>query len=83
MRRQRKENIKKMYELDEQRAVDRELGCGYTVSDFGYPDPFDSAMDALREELAATYGMTAAEYEALEYEIADRLFPNTAWDLTL
>ena len=40
-------------------------------------------MDALREELAATYGMTAAEYEALEYEIADRLFPNTAWDVTL
>ena len=50
---------------------------------FGFPDPFDSAMDALREELAATYGMTAAEYEALEYEIADRLFPNTAWDVTL
>ena len=44
-----------MYELDEQRAVDRELGYGYTASDFGYPDPFDAAMDALREELAATY----------------------------
>lgn len=83
MRRQRKEIIKKMYELDEQRAVDRELGCGYTASDFGYPDLFDAAMDALREELAATYGMTAAEYVALEYEIADRLVANTAWDLTL
>ena len=83
MRRQRKEIIKKMYELDEQRAVDRELGCGYTASDFGYPDPFDAAMDALREELAATYGMTAAEYVALEYEIADQMVANTAWDLTL
>ena len=83
MRRQRKEIIKKMYELDEQRAVDRELGCGYTASDFGYPDLFDAAMGALQEELAATYGMTAAEYVALEFENADRLVPNTAWDLTL
>lgn len=83
MRRQRKEIIKKIYELDEQRAVDRELGCGYTASDFGYPDPFDAAMGALQEELAATYGMTAAEYVALEFENADRLVPNTAWDLTL
>lgn len=83
MRRQRKEIIKKIYELDEQRAVERELGCGYTASDFGYPDPFDAAMDALQEELAATYGMTAAEHVALEFENADRLVPNTAWDLTL
>ena len=83
MRRQRKEIIKKMYELDEQRAVDRELGCGYTASDFGYPDPFDAAIGALQEELTATYGMTAAEYVALEFENADRLVPNTAWDLTL
>jgi hypothetical protein len=40
-------------------------------------------MGALQEELAATYGMTAAEYVALEFENADRLVPNTAWDLTL
>ena len=60
MRRHRKEIIKKRDELDEQRVVDRELGCGYSASDFGYPDPFDAAMDALQEELAATYGMTAS-----------------------
>ena len=47
MTRQRKELLKKIYELEEERAVDRELACGYTPSDFGFPDPFDEELQVL------------------------------------
>ena len=75
MTRQRKEIIKKMHELEEFRAVDKALGCGYTASDFGMPDPFDKAQNELTAKLAATYGMTVEEYFNMEMEIADRIFP--------
>lgn len=73
MTRQRKEIIKKMHALAIEEAADRELCCGYTASDFGLADPFEEAQNELETELAATYGMTAAQYEERIYEICERL----------
>lgn len=73
MRRERKEILNKMYEVEMQAEVDRQLGCGYTARDFGLEDPFEKAYDELVEELAATYGMTAYEYQMREMEIGSKL----------
>ena len=73
MTRQRKEIIKKIRDLEIQEVVDLELGCGYRATDFGLDDLFEEARRKLDEELAATYGLTAKQYEAMQYEISSRL----------
>ena len=72
MRRQRKEILKKMYELDMQEQAEHEMGCGFGTSEIA--EAFAPYWQALREKMAATYGMTVDEYDAAQYETADRLY---------
>lgn len=73
MRRERREIIHKMWEVERQADIDRQLAHGYTPSDFGAVDLFEEVHQALYEALAATYGMTAEEYQEHEYEVSEML----------
>ena len=65
MRKEREVLIKKMWEVEIASEVDRELGCGYTASDFGYEDLYDKELDRLGEELVKTYGVDMNYFEFL------------------
>lgn len=65
MRKERKVIIKKMWEVEIESAVDRELACGYTASDFGYEDLYDKELNRLGEQLVKTYGVDMNYFEFL------------------
>ena len=65
MRKEREVIIKKMQEVEVASEVDRELGCGYTASDFGYEDLYDKELDRLGEQLVKTYGVDMNYFEFL------------------
>ena len=73
MRRERREILDRINQVQRDREVDRELGCGYTAADFGYEDPFDAELRLLEDRLAETYGMTGAEYFDHMMVISERL----------
>ena len=74
MRRERKEIFKKMNEIEKAQMIERQLACGYSATDFGYEDEYQSEIDNLYDELAATYGLSPKEYWEKEFEIGDMLF---------
>lgn len=71
MTRQRKEIQKQMDELYMQEQAEHELGCGFGTSEIA--STFAPYWEELYEKMAATYGKTAQEYEAMQYEIRNRL----------
>ena len=71
MTRQRKEILKEMDQLYTQKQAEYELGCGFFGSEI--EEAYSPLLDSLYEKLAATYGKTAEEYEAMEYEISHLL----------
>lgn len=72
MRKERRVIIGKMHELEIMEDIDRQLGCGYTESDFG-AHVYRDAHAKLFEQLANTYGLTGEEYFSSEMEWGDRL----------
>lgn len=71
MTRLRKEIHKEMDELYMQEQAEYEMGCGFGTSEIAAV--FTPAWEKLYERLAATYGLTAQEYEARQYEIGNKL----------
>lgn len=71
MTRHRKEIQKEMDELYMQEQAEYELGCGFGTSEIA--SAFAPYWEKLHEKMAATYGKTVQEYEAMQYEAQNRL----------
>lgn len=71
MTRLRKEIRKEMDELYMQEQAEYEMGCGFGTSEIAAA--FAPAWEKLYEKLAATYGLTVQAYEAMQYEIGNKL----------
>ena len=67
MTRLRKEIRKEMDELYMQEQAEYEMGCGFGTNEIA------AAFAPAYEKLAATYGMTVQAYEAMQYEIGNKL----------
>jgi hypothetical protein len=72
MTRQRKEIQKEMDALYAQEQAEYEMGCGFGSEEISRA--FQPEWDRLNEKMAATYGMTAEQYETMGYEVQDRLY---------
>lgn len=72
MTRQRKEIQKEMDALCMQEQAEYEMGCGFGTYEIA--EAFAPLWQELYEKMAATYGMTADEYEAMQYEMHNTLF---------
>lgn len=66
MTRQRKEIHREMEELYQEEQAEHELGCGFFSKEIS--EAFALLWQKLYEKLAATYGKTVEEYEAMCYE---------------
>lgn len=71
MTRQRKEIYKEMEQVRVHEEIEYEMGCGFGT--YEIENAFAPLWQRLYEKLAATYGKTAEEYEAMQYEIQYRL----------
>lgn len=71
MTRQRKEIRKEMDALYMQEQAEYEMGCGFGTD--AISEAFAPLWQKLYEKMAATYGMTCEEYEAMQYGIQNRL----------
>lgn len=72
MTRQRKEIYKEMEQVEMQEQAEYEIGCGFGTHEIA--DAFAPLWQRLYEKLAATYGKTVEEYEAMQYETQHRLY---------
>lgn len=71
MTRQRKEIQKEMDLLNQQEQAEYEMGCGFGTSEIA--GIFAPMWQKLYEKMAATYGKTVEEYEAMQYEVQNKL----------
>lgn len=71
MTRQRKEIQKEMDALYMQEQAEYEMGCGFGTD--AISKNFAPLWQKLYEKMAATYGMTYEEYEAMQYEIQNKI----------
>lgn len=72
MTRQRKEIQKEMDLLSMQEQAEYEMGCGFGTKEIS--NAFAPLWQRLYEKMAATYGKTVEEYEAMCYEAQKRLY---------
>ena len=71
MTRQRKEIQKQLDQLRMEESAEYEMSCGFFTSEIA--EVFGKLREKLIEKLAATYGKTVPEYEAMLYEVHDKL----------
>ena len=71
MTRKRKEIQKEMDLLSMQEQAEYEMGCGFGTEEIS--NAFAPLWKRLYEKMAATYGKTVDEYEAMCYEAQNRL----------
>ncbi len=72
MTRQRKEIQKEMDALYRQEQAEYEMGGGFGTYEIA--EAFAPHWQGLYEKMAATYGKTYEEYEAMQYETKNELF---------
>ena len=72
MTRQRKEIQREMEALYRQEQAEYELGCGFFSKEIS--EAFAPFWQRLDEKMAATYGKTVDEYNAMRYETQNRLY---------
>lgn len=72
MTRQRKEIQREMEALYRQEQAEHELGCGFFSKEIS--EAFAPMWQKLYEKLAATYGKTVGEYEAMCYETHKKIY---------